>query len=135
MIKKTLYPKTKRLWIWEDVTITEKLDWSNLWFFNLWWELYIAQRNNIYKASEKFRNTPCFRPATALNINSNGDIVLCCGDLFGEVVMGNINKESMQEIWENSNYKYYRKKLETNRVGLKLCEDCNHDGRGHKRDV
>lgn len=56
MIKKTLYPKTKRLWIWEDVTITEKLDWSNLWFFNLWWELYIAQRNNIYKASEIYKD-------------------------------------------------------------------------------
>lgn len=53
MIKKTLYPKTKRLeGKKEIVTITEKIDGSNLSFFKLDGELYIAQRNNIYTLTE-----------------------------------------------------------------------------------
>ena len=53
MIKKTLYPKTKRLESKKEVvTITEKIDGSNLSFFKLDGELYIAQRNNIYSLTE-----------------------------------------------------------------------------------
>lgn len=53
MIKKTLYPKTKRLESKKEVvTITEKIDGSNLSFFKLDGELYIAQRNNIYTLTE-----------------------------------------------------------------------------------
>lgn len=51
MNKQTLYPKTER--ISNPVyQITEKLDGSNLGFFNLFGELLIAQRSNTYKLSE-----------------------------------------------------------------------------------
>lgn len=50
-MKKTLYPKTKRIWD-QWYVITEKMDGSNLWLFRLWWELIIAQRNYVYKFSE-----------------------------------------------------------------------------------
>lgn len=53
MIKKTLYPKTKRLGADRSiVTITEKIDGSKLSFFKKDGELYIAQRNNIYSLEE-----------------------------------------------------------------------------------
>ena len=53
MIKKELYPKTERLkCAGEKVYVTEKLDGSNMVFFKLNDELYIAQRNNIFKLSE-----------------------------------------------------------------------------------
>ncbi len=55
-MKKTLYPKTQRIWLNNKVIITEKLDWSNLWIFMLWWELIIAQRNNVYRLSEAEAN-------------------------------------------------------------------------------
>ncbi len=49
----TLYPKTQRTgqdeYKWE---ITEKLDGSNIGFFKLNDELYVAQRNRVYKASD-----------------------------------------------------------------------------------
>lgn len=53
MIKKEIYPKTKRVSCKEDkVYITEKLDGSNLVIFKKDDELYIAQRKNIFKISE-----------------------------------------------------------------------------------
>ncbi len=53
MIKKEIYPKTKRVSSAGDkVYITEKLDGSNLVFFKKDGEVYFAQRNNIFKISE-----------------------------------------------------------------------------------
>lgn len=47
MIKKEIYPKTKRIsCIGEKIQLTEKLDGSNLCFFRKE-KLYVAQRNNI----------------------------------------------------------------------------------------
>lgn len=53
MIKKEIYPKTKRIpMIGATVQLTEKLDGSNLVFFKYEDGLYIAQRKNIYSLSE-----------------------------------------------------------------------------------
>lgn len=53
MIKKEIYPKTQRV-ICEGakIQITEKLDGSNLVIFKLNDDLYIAQRNTIFKCNE-----------------------------------------------------------------------------------
>ena len=57
MIKKEIYPKTKRLSCDGDtIQITEKLDGSNLVIFKKNDELYIAQRNNIFAFSELEEN-------------------------------------------------------------------------------
>ena len=51
MMKKKLYGKTTRMPLNRRVVITEKLDGSNLGFFKLDGELWIAQRSRVYKAS------------------------------------------------------------------------------------
>ena len=56
MIKKTLYPKTKRVQFKNRVVITEKLDGSNIGFFKVNGELIIAQRNNIFLMNELEEN-------------------------------------------------------------------------------
>lgn len=53
MIKKEIYPKTKRVSCsGEQIEITEKLDGSNLCIFKKEDKLYIAQRNNIFAIEE-----------------------------------------------------------------------------------
>lgn len=53
MLKKEIYPKTKRVsCVGDKVYITEKLDGSNLVFLKKDEELYIAQRKRIFKISE-----------------------------------------------------------------------------------
>lgn len=56
MIKKTLYPKTKRVKLENKSVITEKLDGSNIGFFKVNGELLIAQRNNIFTMEEVDKN-------------------------------------------------------------------------------
>lgn len=54
MLKKKLYPKTQRVSCnGKPIIITEKLDGSNLCFFKWNDELYIAQRNTIFKYHEQ----------------------------------------------------------------------------------
>ena len=60
MIKKTLYPKTKRVKLKNKVVITEKLDGSNIGFFRVNNELIIAQRNNVFAMSELEENKGMF---------------------------------------------------------------------------
>lgn len=53
MIKKEIYPKTKRVkCIGTQIEITEKLDGSNLVIFKLNNEIHIVQRNNIFNINE-----------------------------------------------------------------------------------
>lgn len=53
MLKKEIYPKTKRLSLTETgIVITEKIDGSNLVIFKKNDELYLAQRNNIFNFNE-----------------------------------------------------------------------------------
>lgn len=56
MIKKTLYPKTKRVQFKNRVVITEKLDGSNIGFFKVNGKLLIAQRNNVFEIDELENN-------------------------------------------------------------------------------
>jgi len=52
MIKKSIYPKTKRLSDEREVIVTEKLDGSNLCFFKKDNAIYMATRNNILHIEE-----------------------------------------------------------------------------------
>ena len=56
MIKKSIYPKTKRLQVTQKYVVTEKLDGSNLCIFKKDGLIYFAQRNNIFEASELTKN-------------------------------------------------------------------------------
>lgn len=57
MLKKEIYPKTKRVSCSGDkIYITEKLDGSNLVVFKKEDKLYIAQRNNIFSFDELEEN-------------------------------------------------------------------------------
>jgi hypothetical protein len=57
MIKKEIYPKTKRVKVdGSKVYVTEKLDGSNLVFFKKNDEMYVAQRNNILSFNELEEN-------------------------------------------------------------------------------
>ena len=73
----------------------------------------------------------CLRPFHALVIKSNGDVVLCCADMYGNVVMGNVAENLLEEIWNSEKFGKYRSRLATNtRKGLFPCETCSHGGGG-----
>lgn len=58
MLKKEIYPKTKRIKVeGETIEITEKLDGSNLVIFKFENDIYFAQRKTIFKYEELEENS------------------------------------------------------------------------------
>lgn len=54
----------------------------------------------------------------------NGDMVLCCVDWERRMVFGNINKQSIKEIWNGEAYKRYRRRMMKRDLIGTLCEHC-----------
>jgi radical SAM protein with 4Fe4S-binding SPASM domain len=72
---------------------------------------------------------PCLRPFSLMVIRCDGNVSLCCSDMYGEVVMGDIANQRLEEIWHSSGFRHYRARLASSgREGLKLCQTCSHDG-------
>ena len=64
-----------------------------------------------------------------MTVNPKGQVVLCCSDMYSDAVMGDVREQRLEEIWNNKLFDHYRSTLtERGRKGLKLCEDCFHDG-------
>ena len=53
----------------------------------------------------------CDFPFFELAVRANGDVVLCCHDLLGESVMGNINESHLRTIWDGKPYRDLRRSM------------------------
>jgi radical SAM protein with 4Fe4S-binding SPASM domain len=77
----------------------------------------------------RYANKTCAQPLTMMAINVKGQVILCCADMYGDVVMGNVKEERLESIWNGAHFEYYRNHLRTHgRKGLKLCDGCSHNG-------
>lgn len=70
----------------------------------------------------------CDFPFNQLNINPIGDIFICCRDSYYDGLMGNINENSLEEIWFNSKYQEVRNAFLENRRILPICDRCTSNG-------
>ena len=66
----------------------------------------------------------CAEPFNSTLIKYNGDVVLCCVDDNHENVIGNVNNESLYDIWHNDKYAKVRRHMY--RAFLKDVKPCNH---------
>ena len=55
-----------------------------------------------------------------LFIGSNGDVVICCIDYNHKYVAGNIQEQSLEEIWNGEKMNEFRK----NHIGFDICINC-----------
>lgn len=58
-------------------------------------------------------------------ILSNGDVVLCCYDLQGELVLGNVFTESIFDIWSSKRYSKIRAEFRRQKY-CDICKKCNY---------
>lgn len=74
---------------------------------------------------QKERNYPCFLPYRELVIRPTGQISLCCSDALGLMTLGDVNIESIEQIWNSDLYKEIRRKLKEEPNALNLCKYCD----------
>jgi radical SAM protein with 4Fe4S-binding SPASM domain len=78
-----------------------------------------------------FENSPCARPFSMMVLNPKGQVVLCASDMYGDVIMGDVQEQRLEEIWNNERFDHYRRTLtEQGRKSLKLCQGCSYGGNG-----
>lgn len=68
----------------------------------------------------------CVLPFRDLNIWSDGKAVLCCEDWNEEYVVGDLNTQTIIEIWHGKPFKEVREKHLRGRGGdISMCGRCN----------
>ncbi|MBC2717016.1 MAG: radical SAM protein [Desulfobacteraceae bacterium] len=67
----------------------------------------------------------CFLPFIRMSILFNGDVILCCNDWHRDAVVGNVNNESVDQIWNGQAMNHLRKKIvEKKYHEIRTCSQC-----------
>lgn len=69
---------------------------------------------------------PCKGLFDSFNINWDGEVVICCRDFNAQLVLGDINEQSIQEIWSGKKFQEIRlKHLEGKINEIPICRHCD----------
>ncbi len=72
---------------------------------------------------------PCILPFEEFPITTDGRVSICCQDLYFENVMGDLTRQSMEEIWYSRPFVELRKRLlRGDRRAMSLCRVCDFIG-------
>ncbi len=76
----------------------------------------------------------CRDPWESFWVRPNGDVCMCC---FSRTVMGNLEKQSLEEIWNGERYQYFRRHVNTAYLPEE-CKECPlksvHGGRTERAE-
>lgn len=71
------------------------------------------------------KKEPCSLLFNTLTVTWKGDVVPCCRDLDGEVVLGSIIEQSVDEVWKGERIKNLRNKFRSGNIP-EMCTRCEH---------
>jgi len=69
-------------------------------------------------------NNHCFRMWRGSVITWDGLVVPCCFDKDATHRLGDLKKQSFEEIWNSETYLDFRKKVFSERAGIDICRNC-----------
>ncbi|MDE7177486.1 MAG: radical SAM protein [Lachnospiraceae bacterium] len=82
--------------------------------------------NNNTSVREHWIDEPCISLFSTAVINAGGKVGLCCIDTELDNEIGDINRNSIKEIWNSEKIKKYRQMhLDGNRNDIVLCRGCD----------
>ncbi len=84
---------------------------------------YKKQSDGTYRLKNKLLNE-CWRMWSSCVITWDGKIVPCCFDKDAKHQLGDLNENSLKQIWQNPNYIGFRKALLNNRAEIDICQNC-----------
>jgi len=74
---------------------------------------------------ERKRWTSCARTLNSMAVNYKGEVVLCCFDPFAKVVFGDLNNQTIEEIWKSEKHQGLRSLHKVGRGNeFELCRNC-----------
>lgn len=74
---------------------------------------------------KSYENAKCTHPFKRMIIRPTGEISLCCNDPLGKYTLGDLRKNTIQEIWNGEQYKKIREALYNGRGNIEQCRYCD----------
>ena len=115
---------------WRDKVDSIDIGKTNLLYLSANQIKSFGLTNKLESLKEKETIQKVYRPCTEvyrkLSVNWDGKVSACCGDFDDFLIVGDINKSSLENIWNNSEeLKIFRKLLDKNKHKcLTLCSKC-----------
>ena len=93
------------------------------------YNLNIVNRTELLKNTNVCHTTDtCYIPFYKLMIDWNGDVLLCNNDWSRQNVFGNVNNDTIYDIWFGRKMNIFRKKLLKTRKNCSPCKNCSVNG-------
>jgi len=67
----------------------------------------------------------CYLPFNQMVIRPDGKISLCCNDALGKFTLGDLNQQSMTEVWNSDEYNKMRDLIRQGRDKISICKNCD----------
>jgi radical SAM protein with 4Fe4S-binding SPASM domain len=71
---------------------------------------------------------PCYIPSYTFFLDYQGDVLMCPHDWGKKVILGDLNKEKLKDIWFSKRFMGIRKMLNKSNRNFKPCNVCDVDG-------
>jgi radical SAM protein with 4Fe4S-binding SPASM domain len=85
---------------------------------------YRKGKDGLMKSKSGLSNH-CWKLWQGNVISWDGLVVPCCFDKDATHQLGNLQVQSFKEVWNNDNYKQFRKDLMTSRKNIDICANCS----------
>ncbi len=118
------YPGLKK----QDINFAKKYCMDNFIKFEFWG--FLDRSGNVKKFSNNINKKNVFgceqhRPIERFHVLFDGRVVLCCMDWRAQYVLGNVNKNSIKQIWHSARYEEIREKIYKGKENAPvLCKKC-----------
>lgn len=129
-----------------DENIDERDEWLRYWKSQVkendrvqimpmhTWSGKIAEEDKT--RIEYYSDKPCVSVFSSCTINYDGIVQLCDSDIAQQQVMGDVNYQTIQEIWQSEQFETIREwHANAKRNNIAICQGCDHWSREFKEQV
>lgn len=86
---------------------------------------YLTNTHLIPQGAHPIEEFSCNEPWRKLIIRSNGDVLPCCSFYGYEIIVGNIDRQSLKEIFQGDQCAELRKEFKEGKFSLSPCQACS----------
>lgn len=109
----------------DQISVNNLMGWSNSDAKDF--TLGIKIKRGMGNASKLREKNICPEPFRSLAINFNGQASVCCVDWSMETVVGDLSKETLNDVWNGAEMKKFRLfHLNGGRNQIKACSNCHY---------
>lgn len=87
------------------------------------------------KNRKKIVKDICPLPYTDININPEGNLLICCCDATEKTNLGNVMDDNLIHIFNNKKYQAIRKKMKLGRNHYHFCQYCDFNDIGTRKQL